>query len=96
MLINRYNPHPQRDHGCGGTLVSIKDVLTAEHCIRNNNVQDIQIIVGSIDIWRGHKFFPSWWITYDHYTSIKHINNEFKSNDIAMIRVSRVQINKHR
>ncbi|XP_011495592.1 PREDICTED: chymotrypsin-2-like [Ceratosolen solmsi marchali] len=86
--INRYNPHPQRDHGCTGTLISVKDVLTAEHCIIRKAWNEIQIIIGSNDIWRGTKFFPSWWITYKRWITIKNIQQEFKSNDIAIIRLT--------
>jgi hypothetical protein len=82
------DPNPQQDHICMGTLVTKRDVLTNEHCMRSENLNEIQLIIGSNSLLHGTKYYPLWWKTYDEWCLEKNIPIQFDINDVAIIRVS--------
>jgi hypothetical protein len=78
-----------RDLICSGTLISYEDVLTSEHCF---NVAETSvgfvIILGSINLLQGIKYYISWWITYDQWAIETKTFIKYVENDIAILRVS--------
>jgi secreted trypsin-like serine protease len=91
--ISFNNSEPENYHICTGTLVSNKDVLTAEHCSDNLLISDIEVIVGSNDIREGKQYNVSWWITYNTWISMKKKKSQYHNNDIMMLRVRCIYIN---
>jgi secreted trypsin-like serine protease len=79
--------NPQEDIICTASLISSKDILTAEHCVRGEGLYDFQVIVGSSDVISQSKYYPGWWITYEPWAYALRINNGHQINDIAIIRV---------
>jgi hypothetical protein len=74
-------------HICAGTLISNRNVLTADHCIYDKYNNAIQIVVGSIDLRIGRKFSVFWWISYDNWAFQSNIRPYFTINDLSIIRV---------
>jgi V8-like Glu-specific endopeptidase len=78
----------ESNHFCSGTLITNQDILTAAHCLEDERPTQVLAIVGSSDLRQGIMYSPLWWITYNHWIQIKHMQRRFQSNDIANIRVS--------
>lgn len=81
-------------HICTGVLITSELVLTAAHCLHEKLLNQIQVIVGSVDLLGGRKYEPSMWITYDQWANSKNVSKESQytrnnnaANDIAMIKV---------
>jgi secreted trypsin-like serine protease len=75
------------NHFCTGALISIKDVLTAEHCMINEILSQTYVTIGSVDFRHGTKYEILWWISYDQWARYKVLHQNFKNNDITIIRV---------
>jgi V8-like Glu-specific endopeptidase len=76
------------DKICIGTLVTRKDVLTAEHCLEGEELPYTAIVAGSINFRTGTRYPLFWWLTYENWLSQLRAAAEFRFNDIAMLRVS--------
>jgi hypothetical protein len=79
--------NPVMDHICTGTLITRKDIVTAEHCIRGRDISRTEIMLGSVDLKKCFTYYILWWITYEEWAEIEKIHLEFILNDIAVIRV---------
>jgi V8-like Glu-specific endopeptidase len=82
------NADPLRDHACTGTLITRKDVVTSEHCVLAEELQNSKIVVGSINLRECQDYFIFWWITYEQWAVAHNIDVEFNMNDVAVVRVS--------
>jgi hypothetical protein len=85
MIPNRHRP--ENDHVCSGVLVSMRDVLTVEHCHNYFQNHVPEVIVGSNNIRRGSRYYVSWWLSYNQWTEIRQTTRQFPSNDITILRV---------
>jgi V8-like Glu-specific endopeptidase len=90
VSIKRMIPHsnnPENNHICTGTLVSIRDVVTAGHCNEFFQNHVPEVIVGTNNIRRGSRYYVSWWLSYNQWTEIRQTIRQFPLNDITMLRV---------
>jgi hypothetical protein len=78
---------PEIDHVCSGVLVSLRDVLTVDHCQNYFQNHVPEVIVGNNNIRLGSRYYVSWWLSYNQWNEMKGTVPEFQSNDIAMLRV---------
>ncbi|XP_011495606.1 PREDICTED: uncharacterized protein LOC105360409 [Ceratosolen solmsi marchali] len=74
---------------CTGSLISIRDVVTAGHCLDIDTLHLMQILVGSVDLSIGKRYFAAWWIVYNEWALYNNIIPEFPENDIGIIRLTR-------
>jgi V8-like Glu-specific endopeptidase len=88
MRMRIFNADPIRDHSCTGTLISRKDIVTAEHCVEAEDLLATKIVVGSNNLRECESYFIFWWTTYKHWAMRSNIPIEFYMNDVAVIRVS--------
>ncbi|XP_011503386.1 PREDICTED: trypsin-4-like [Ceratosolen solmsi marchali] len=79
---------PENDHVCTGSLITLRDVATAAHCVVNEMKISIRIIIGSTDIRLGQRYYPFWWLTYDVWAHRKGIQPQVDFNDIVNIRLT--------
>jgi hypothetical protein len=84
--VDKYN-NSLTEEMCVGTLVTRKDVLTAEHCLEGEELPYTVIIAGSSDFSLGTEFSFYWWISFDWWYSNFRQAKEFDFNDISVIRV---------
>ncbi|XP_011495557.1 PREDICTED: chymotrypsin-2-like [Ceratosolen solmsi marchali] len=82
------NQRPEANHVCTGTLVSKRDVVTADHCVSTFTDQTITIIAGSHDIRHGTRYGVLWWLSYNQFSTIQHSIPVYEHNDITMIRLN--------
>jgi secreted trypsin-like serine protease len=76
-------------YACVGALISRKDVLTTNHCMDDEELNKIKIIIGSTYLTGTNKYYPLWWKSYNDWMQEKRKNLEFRLNDIAIIRVNK-------
>jgi hypothetical protein len=50
---------------CSGTLVTRRDILASDHCLKNRVPEDIQINAGSFDLLQTDIYSVLWWVTYE-------------------------------
>ncbi|XP_011500641.1 PREDICTED: trypsin-like [Ceratosolen solmsi marchali] len=79
------NINAERYIVCTGTLVSSQDVLTAAHCTNNEELNGIQLIVGSVDIRSTNRHYPLWWIS-QYQWAMYQLNYPYQT-DVAVIRL---------
>lgn len=72
------------EHFCGGVLISNRFVLTASHCLEDEEEQDIQVVLGSISI-NGNKGLRR---AVEEIIMHPEYDSETRANDIALILVS--------
>lgn len=77
-------------HICTGVLITSQFILTAAHCF--DVVNEIEIIIGSVDLRKGKRYDPSVWVTYNRWVESK--NNLIRSiaHDIAIVKVKKKKI----
>ncbi|XP_011495229.1 PREDICTED: chymotrypsin-2-like isoform X2 [Ceratosolen solmsi marchali] len=78
----------RNNHDCTGVLVSQKTVLTSAHCLATMKLDETVIVVGSTDLRRGRNFYPSFWLSYDRWISLKNKESQYSLNDIAIIKLA--------
>jgi secreted trypsin-like serine protease len=82
------NSWPENNMICTGILISNRDVMTASHCIEDEQRSSIKILIGHVDLREATEYFPQWWITFDEWAEEHEIESEYEVNDISIIRVS--------
>jgi secreted trypsin-like serine protease len=87
-IINNGNREPENDHGCTGTILSQKDVLTVAHGLDNIPMIKIEVVVGSNDIRQGRKYHPYDFITFNSWAQKKKKRTQYANNDIAILKVN--------
>ncbi|XP_011506434.1 PREDICTED: snake venom serine protease NaSP-like [Ceratosolen solmsi marchali] len=70
---------------CTGSLISFRDVITAEHCLTNKQLKDVEINAGSHDIRRTTTYYPEWWLSYETWCQHKERAVEYPRNSILTI-----------
>ncbi|XP_058805557.1 granzyme M-like [Phymastichus coffea] len=90
LSLKSNNIESEKNHFCGGSLITYSHVLTAEHCVINKlHYYDLVIKVGSIDLRNTSIYRVAWWITYNqwnvNYNDDEKIGNT--SHDIAIIKL---------
>jgi secreted trypsin-like serine protease len=75
------------NHICTGTLITRRDVVTCEHCIVDERIQRVRIIVGILDVREGVRHKALWWMTYDNWAA-QNTQSELENNDLCNIRVN--------
>jgi hypothetical protein len=86
--MNSDNDLSEDGHICTGVLVSNQNVLTIHHCFEYMQNYVTEILIGRSNLMKCHKYFVSWWLSYNDWASSRNIIPQFKTNDITMIRVS--------
>ncbi|XP_011500643.1 PREDICTED: uncharacterized protein LOC105364429 [Ceratosolen solmsi marchali] len=80
---------PCRDIICTASLISNKDILTAEHCMHDEVANGVGLIIGSIDLNSVKKYYAAWWISYDQWEEVNLASKLiFAENDILLLRVN--------
>lgn len=69
LMSRSSNISDKRSYFCTGTLISKRLVLTAEHCIRNLNKNNIVVILNTLDSNSVREIKS--WITYDEWALSK-------------------------
>jgi hypothetical protein len=78
----------ENNHACSGVLVSNKDIITVNHCFQNVRDYITEVIVGSNDLCLGTIHYVSQWLSFNQWSTIRNVETNYITNDIAMIRVS--------
>ncbi|XP_011500585.1 PREDICTED: chymotrypsin-1-like [Ceratosolen solmsi marchali] len=80
----------ERDTVCTASLITDKNILTAEHCLTNEVVNGLIIIVGSNDLESPSRYYPAWWISFNQWSKLPSSRTTIYSNDIAVINLSTI------
>ncbi|XP_011499781.1 PREDICTED: chymotrypsin-2-like isoform X1 [Ceratosolen solmsi marchali] len=88
------NSWPENNFKCSATLISYRDVLTCAHCVENEEVDQVKVLVGMNNLRDGIEHLPLWWVTYDEWAEQNGVASLFPVNDLCIIRLARnVSIN---
>jgi V8-like Glu-specific endopeptidase len=87
ILRRNVDLNTERDLICAATLITNLNIITSAHCMENEIVTGIIIMVGSVDLASNPKYYPAWWIEFDQWATIRLIHNHYNTNDISIIRV---------
>jgi hypothetical protein len=88
MRINNEDIQLERNLICTGALISAQDVLSAEHCFEGEEMNNIYILVNTIDLRSGTKHLIYWWLTYDTWAKQRKLHVSDSVNDVAIARVN--------
>jgi hypothetical protein len=84
MAANRYYD-PFSPYFCSGSLVTYRDVLASDHCLKNRVPEDIQVNAGSYDIRTSILYHPEWWVTYETWAMHKNIRVQDPGHSLLTI-----------
>ncbi|XP_011499782.1 PREDICTED: uncharacterized protein LOC105363726 isoform X2 [Ceratosolen solmsi marchali] len=80
------NSWPENNFKCSATLISYRDVLTCAHCVENEEVDQVKVLVGMNNLRDGIEHLPLWWVTYDEWAEQNGVASLFPVNDLCIIR----------
>lgn len=69
-------------HFCGCSIISDKWILTAAHCLYSSSPISVKILVGTVNLKNGGKFY-----TAERFVLHESYNDPQYAHDIALIRV---------
>lgn len=83
-----HHVHNEYEHFCTGSLISVRDVLTSEHCIIDEQPSDIRVVFRAINSNSDNPTFNvEWMMTYYQWAYEFGMTNKFDENDVAILRV---------
>jgi hypothetical protein len=56
--------------------------------LKNLEISNVQIVIGTINVEHGEVYYPFWWVTYNQWAQLKDIQFDNQVNDIAVIKVN--------
>lgn len=76
-------------HTCGCSIISDQYILTAAHCVRGRNANELDILVGTNDLDNGGTYYKA-----ESFVRHESFNSPAFANDVAVIRLKgKIQFN---